>query len=378
MSDHHVQPRTDLERPRIAGSTAADDKPEGLEEASSWVDYPIDDMLIRTENRTIFDVIRRIDQGNFIMNPEFQRGFVWNEAKQSKLVESVIMRIPLPVFYLAEDEQGRMIVVDGLQRLSTFDRFIKDKLRLKMPGRPELHGKRFSDLRAKLQNRFEDCNLILYSIDSKVPERARLDIFERVNGGEPLTRQQMRNSLYMGPGTEFLRKEAEKDLFIRATGRSLDWKTMRDREFVNRYCAFELLGVDEYRGDMDRFLADCLKKMNRMDAGELSRLSEQFARGLKNNEIAFGKHAFRKPGKEGRRSVINAAIWDVMSTGLARYETNLVRTWKSKLKQSFLQLMEDETFNKAVSISTGSTRRVQVRFEKTRRLLQETLGDFTY
>ena len=101
-----------------------------------------------------------------------------------------------------------MIVVDGLQRLSTFARFIKNSLRLKLPDQADLHKKKFEDLTPKLQNRIEDCNLVLYIVDSKVPERARLDIFERVNSGVPLTRQQMRNSLYMGPATAFLKEEA--------------------------------------------------------------------------------------------------------------------------------------------------------------------------
>src|ERR1043166_9091208 len=126
-----------------------------------------------------------------------------------------------------------MIVVDGLQRLSTFRDFTRNKLRLKLPDQPTLNHKRFKELTPKLQNRVEDCNLILYVIDAKVPERARLDIFERVNGGVPLTRQQMRNCLYMGDATRFLKNEATTSLFLKATGQSLGTSTMRDREFVN-------------------------------------------------------------------------------------------------------------------------------------------------
>src|SRR5690349_17536184 len=183
---------------------------EGLEDSSegSWGDYPIDTLLIRNENRTVHDVLRRIDQKTFVMDPDFQRDFIWADDKQSRLIESVLMRIPLPVFYLAEDDDGRMVVVDGLQRLSTFQRFVGNKLRLRLPDQPDLNRRRFHELSPKLQNRIEDCNLILYVIDAKVPERARLDIFERVNGGVPLTRQQMRNCLFMGKATRFLRTEA--------------------------------------------------------------------------------------------------------------------------------------------------------------------------
>jgi len=107
-----------------------------------------------------------------------------------------------------------MVVVDGLQRLSTFRRFVNNELQLKLPDRKELDRKRFDDLAPKFQNRIEDCNLILYLIDTKAPEQVRLDIFERVNGGVPLSRQQMQNYLYMGPATRFLKEEASSPLFL--------------------------------------------------------------------------------------------------------------------------------------------------------------------
>lgn len=110
------------------------EEPEGLDTKSeSWGDFPLDKLLIKQETRTIFEVLRRIGNERYVMEPDFQRDFVWPEDKQSKLIESVIMRIPLPVFYLAEDKEGRMIVVDGLQRLSTFHRFKNDELRLRLP-----------------------------------------------------------------------------------------------------------------------------------------------------------------------------------------------------------------------------------------------------
>ncbi len=307
---------------------AEPEKVEGIEEfgEGGWGDYPIDTVLIRTETRTAFDVIRRIEQGAFVMIPDFQRDFIWPQDKQSKLIESVLMRIPLPVFYLAEDNEGRMIVVDGLQRLSTFQSFFNNRLVLKLPEQPDLNKKRFKNLSAKLQNRVEDCNLTLYVIDPKVPERVRLDIFDRVNRGVPLTRQQMRNSLYMGPATRFLKEAAATSTFLEATGGSLRSTTMRDREFVNRFCAFQLLSLSDYKGDMDEFLAAALQKMNKLTSDELAALSGEFRVGLNNNCNVFGKHAFRKHSQgQDERSVLNASLWDVMTTGLSRHNERAVR-----------------------------------------------------
>lgn len=351
---------------------------EGLDSGGeSWGDYPIDDLLIRSESRTIYDVLRRIDQGMYVMDPDFQRDFIWPEDKQSKLVESVIMRIPLPVFYMAEDDQGRMVVVDGLQRLSTFRRFAKNELQLVLPDRAELHGKRFSDLSSKLQNRVEDCNLIFYIIDSKVPERTRLDIFERVNGGIPLTRQQMRNCLFMGKATLFLKSEAQSEIFRNATGKSLNSQTMRDREFVNRFCAFQILGVNEYRGDMDDFLANSLRRMNDMEESELSLLSAEFQRSLANNLFLFNHHAFRKHSPERQsRSVLNASLWDVMSTGLSHYPEDRVEACAVRVRQAVQGLLADQDFNTAITYGPNDPRKVRQRFQMAQKVFEETLGAY--
>lgn len=344
----------------------------GEDEDASWGDYPIDTLLIRQENRTVHDVLRRIEKGSFIMDPEFQRDFIWQDDKQSKLIESVLMRLPLPVFYLAEDDQGRMIVVDGLQRLSTFQRFIKNELRLKLPDQAELKQKYFMDLSPKLQNRLEDCNLILYIIDAKVPERARLDIFDRVNSGVPLTRQQMRNSLYTGDATRFLKAEAITDLFLKATGHSLKSSTMRDREFVNRFCSFQLLPLSAYRGDMDEFLALGLKKMNSLKLDDLKKLSALFRTSLVNNYHVFGMHAFRKHSQnQFGRSVINASLWDVMTIGLSQYQETIVEARAESLRNAFCQLLTDDTFNKAISYGTNDVMRVKDRFRLAEKMFQE-------
>ena len=340
-------------------------------------DYPIDTLLIRTENRTAFEVVRRIGSGGFIMNPDFQRDFVWDIEKQSKLIESVLMRIPLPVFYLAENQKGQTIVVDGLQRLSTFRDFLDNRLSLKLPHQESLNKKKFGQLSPKLQNRVEDCNLVLYIIDSKVPERAKLDIFERVNSGAILTRQQMRNCLYTGQATRWLKEEASTELFVTATGGSLDAKKMRDREFVNRFCAFTLVGVSEYRKDMDDFLAMSLEIMNHVEKDALVDLSRRFHLGLHNNYELFERHAFRKHVPNQReRSVINASLWDVMTTGLAKIPHDAVVEHAAAFRRVFFELLRNTDFNAAITYSPNSTKNVKRRFELADGMLKEVFGDY--
>ena len=348
--------------------------PEGYDVDTSLGEYPIDTVLIRNETRTVFEVLRRIEKGGYVMDPDYQRDFIWSEDKQSKLIESVLMRIPLPVFYFAENENGQNIVVDGLQRIFTFERFVNNKFKLKLPGQQFLNGKRFCDLVPKLQNRIEDCSLTLYIIDSKVHPRVQLDIFERVNSGAPLTRQQMRNCLYMGTGTRLIKKLANRQEFIDATGGSLDPNSMRDREFINRFCAFSLFGSEDYRGDMHSYLVNALIKMNTMSEKDVQKLETSFCHSMENNLNIFQKHAFRKSAFSGTdRSVINASIWDVMSTELSNYSADEIELKKSELLLRFKNLYLDPDFITSTTLGTNQENRVKQRFEMTKKIFREVM-----
>lgn len=365
----------------IANDTRTDEEAqdilEGYElpEPGGWEGYPLDELAIRDERRTASDVIRRIRNERFVLDPDFQRGFVWDKNKQSRLIESILLRIPLPVFYVAEDNEGRLIVVDGRQRLTTLARFLDNKLALQLKDRPELDGKRFDSLDVRLQNRVEDCQLLFYIIDRSVPERARLDIFERVNGGEVLTRQQMRNAIYNGPATQFLRDEAETSVFREATGGSLNVDKMQDREMINRFCSFRLLSLDDYRGDMDEWLAKGLEVMNKADSAEMEKLSSRFQRAMRNNFVVFGRQAFRKHTfPDQRRSILNASLFDVMSTGLARYSTANVEANAELLREKLYGLMKDEEFIRSITYGPNSTRAVQTRFQIAKAMFNEVFN----
>lgn len=346
---------------------------EGLDVPPSdgWGEYPLDSVFVRSEVRTVGEVVLRINKKRYIMDPDFQRDFVWPEDKQSKLIESCVMRIPLPVFYVAEARDGRVIVVDGLQRLTTFVRFRNGQLRLSGLGNPDrphpLNGKTFEELPLNLQERIDDTQLTMYILDAKAPERARLDIFERVNSGVPLTRQQMRNALYNGAATEWLKAAAASNLFRQVTGNSLSPKTMRDREAINRYCAFYLLGWSKYpAGDMDGFLGQALDEMNTLSARKLNRLREQFDQSMELNQELFGRHAFRKSlsenSQEANRSVLNIALFDVFSVIFARMQPPFSKEKKAKIAQAVEILFSNDLFLRNVTYSTNSRPQVQGRF----------------
>ena len=384
-----VPDEVQLQSLRVAfGEQQESEEPEleGLQTGDSsagWGgQYPLDAVFVRTDQRAVIDIVRRIKDKRYDLNPEFQRDFVWDVVKQSRLIESCLMRIPLPVLYVAEALDGRIIVVDGLQRLTTFDRYLDNRFKLTFGSNEEgkqhpLEGKRFRDLETKLRERVEDTSLTLYILDSKAPERAKLDIFERVNSGAPLTRQQMRNCLYNGPATRFLRDAVEGPLFKRATGESLDAQKMRDREAINRFCAFSLLGWRRYTsGDMDGFLAEGLEAMNQQQ-DQLPALRERFDSAMDFNFRLFGQHAFRKSllgPPQGSRSVLNIALFDVCSVLIARTDPIGLVACQDQIRGAIRTLVADDSFAHAITYSTNSRKQVGIRFERMEMALAEALA----
>ncbi len=360
---------------------------EGLDDSSSggWGDYPLDSVFVRTETRTVSEVVTRIQKGRYVLDPDFQRDFVWPVPKQSKLIESCVMRIPLPVFYVAEAKDGRIIVVDGLQRLTTFARFLGNDLRLTglaagkgSGGAHLLERKYFKELPLNLQERVQDTQLTMYILDAKAPERARLDIFERVNSGEPLTRQQMRNALYNGPATQWLKQAAGSDEFRSATGQTLNDKTMRDREAINRFCAFKLLGYQSYSsGDMDDFLGQGLTKLALLEEEERKKLLQSFTDSMRLNRKLFKAHAFRKSLAAGipgaGRSVINISLFEVCSVLLSDDAVLEAESAHKAVKAAIIDLVQDDSFSKAITYSTNSTVAVKARFGRLRKTLEAAL-----
>jgi hypothetical protein len=361
--------------------------PEGLDTPSSfgWGEYPLDSVFVRSEQRTVNEVVRRIRADRYDLSPDFQRTFVWSIVKQSRLIESCLMRLPLPVFYVAEGSDGRIIVVDGLQRLNTFLRFLDNSFKLRFDranedGKNEnpLQGKRFKDLQLTLQERIEDTQLTLYILDANAPAQAKFDIFERVNSGEPLTRQQMRNCLYNGPATRWLREAVDDAAFKKATGGSLNSKEMRDREAINRFCAFRLLGSENYpAGNMDGFLADALTQMNQSSEDELATLRHAFVQSMENNYELFREHAFRKSLVQESphgRSVMNIALFDVCSVHLARFNNAQISQYGPQLKQAVRTLITDNpSFVQAITYSTNSRNQVRDRFSMMGDAVEEAI-----
>lgn len=328
-----------------------------------------------------FQVMRKMQLGEIDLQPDFQRHIVWDETRQSRLIESMLIRIPLPAFYLDARDESKWLVVDGLQRLSTLDRFYNKKsLTLtNLEFLPELEGKTFDQLPRKFQRQIEDSTILnLYLIRPDTPPRVKFTIFYRINtGGLVLTAQEIRHALFQGTATTLLKQLAATPEFLQATTGSVSTTRMDDRECVLRFLAFFLQPYTAYRtSDLHGFLSEAMQRINGMSNTEITRLEGAFKKAMTNAQLVFREYAFRKIYVEGgRRAPINKSLFEVWSTCLYPYEETALREKRDEILKSFIQLMNDDyKFNQDISQGTGSVRAVQRRFSKIEQLVQRVVG----
>ena len=359
------------------------DKDTLSEEAfSSGTIYPYDpskaDIDIREDPQTIFElVIRKWDQGKLIINPEFQRNFVWTPEQQSLFVESVILNFPLPPLYINKDPKGKYVIVDGRQRITTLRKFLKDEFRLKdLRALPQLNGKNFSELvklSPEFQTKIEDKKLLVYLIQPTVPLEMVYDIFNRINtGGTQLERQEIRDCIFMGVSTKLLAKLASQEYFKRAIDWGISSKRKKDQEAVLRYIAFKIQNYEiEYKGSINDFVEDAMTKINKnYSDSQIAAIEKDFKRVMELTYDFFGVKNFRIP-TDGTRGRINLAVLESVSCFFSSQSDNFLKKNKEKILTNFQRLITNDKYLDCVRISTGDTQRVNTRFKLAHEILSK-------
>lgn len=330
---------------------------------------------VQTRTMTVDLLLARLRRGVLDLAPDFQRhAGIWNEVNQSRLIESLLLRIPLPTLYAAESGEESWAVVDGIQRLTTIARFVdpaiigEAPLRLRGLEYLEYNGKLYTDLPGAMQTRIDETELIIHLIRAGTPEAVKFNIFARINtGGSALTLQELRHALIPGPARVLLQTLAATPAFLSATQNSVRHERMADREMVLRFLAFRLTEPGRYpRGDLDDFLRDAMKQLNKLDPAEIQRLTHEFTSAMVSAEAIFGEHAFRKslPGQT-RRQPINKALFEAESVNLAtltRRELAALYENRDLVQAELARLMEDPKFQQAISVGTGDAEKVRKRF----------------
>lgn len=350
---------------------------------------PFDPTLIRFEHRqyNVDLMLRRIKDNAIDLQPDFQReAGIWDNVRKSRLIESMLLRIPLPAFYIDASNDDKWLVIDGLQRLTTINSFVglKDLALRSLEFWQEYNGATFDDLPRSLQRRLEETLLMLYLVQQGTPHKVKYNIFRRINtGGMPLSGQEIRHALNQGASTRLLEELAKSQEFQAAVDKSVSPKRMTDRECVLRFLAFKLRSPSQYssRDDLDSFLNDSMQQINRLgkEAPQvLDEVKDDFRRTMKAATRIFGDRAFRKhfPNQDRRLPVSKALfeVWTVNLDRLCEVQIDLLVERKDHLMEKFTKLMDDTEFMSAISSSTGDSNRVHSRFNRIEQIIQETLS----
>ncbi|MFJ9394212.1 DUF262 domain-containing protein [Streptomyces californicus] len=351
---------------------------EGQDDAAgSSAPFQPDGIRIRTEITTVDLLLSRLREGMIDLAPDFQRrAGIWDDRAQSRLIESLLLRIPISTFHMAQGDEDRWAVVDGVQRLTAVARFMEPDLLglgpLNLRGLDYLwryNGSTYQDLTGRLKIRLREAQLTVHILEKGTPEAVKYNVFSRINtGGEPLKPQELRHALVPGPARGFLADLAEEPAFGEATRWSVSNERMADREMVLRFLAFRLSNpVEHTERDFDQFLRNAMGRINALSDGEREDLAREFRAAMRCARDLFGEHAFRKwRGEERSAPVINKALFETVSVTLAllddRGRERLVASRREVLDR-FFELMDVWDFDRAISVGTGNPAKIRTRFQ---------------
>lgn len=346
---------------------------------------------INTKPFSLRQVVDMINDGDIDLAPDFQRLFVWKAAQRSRLIESILLGIPLPAFYFSQDIQGKMQVVDGVQRLTTIHRFVTGgEVLTDLEYLRQLEGHTFGSLDrvdSLLRRRFQQTQIFVNVIEPQTPDDVKFDVFKRINtGGSPLTAQEIRHCMSRARSRELLKRLIGLPSFKMATdGAFAHERRMADREVALRFCAFRsLASIDEYRefSSLDSFLLDFTRQVDGVHTSklaltdvEIERLVSDFERAMSTAAAVLGKVAFRKyPTRATKRGPINRALFESWAVAFADHEATRLVPHAKEILAATRARMNDYDYNAAISQGTGDAAKVKLRFQIAQDILKKAAG----
>lgn len=367
---------------------------EGIgEESGEEAEQPFDAEKIRVDQQmlSIKYMLELMEQNLIELNPGYQRRRVWKDNKRkSLLIESLMLRIPIPAFYFYENEDGKYQVIDGQQRLTTIKEFVNGEFRLtglEYLG-SDYNKKKFEDLDTKYIQRIYRTQIAVNILDARSPKNVIYDIFRRVNtGGMNLNPQEMRNAICKQEVRDFLVKSTCNHNYLSATrGRVCDDR-MDSQELVLRFYAFykaydyekNILHYDY--SNIATMLDEAIENLNKMKPENREVLFQKFDLAMRRSWEAFGKYAFSKiycDGSTVNRNMdyINKSLFSSFSVLLmdSKYDDIDIEAQQKKILQTLANALENHHYVNSITVGTGDRRNVYANFEYSRRVLEECLG----
>ena len=337
---------------------------------------------IRRDPFTLGQLIDKIRYNEVNFDTAFQRQHdLWDQEKQSRLIESVLLNLPLPAFYFDETDSEKQLwnVIDGLQRCSAFNNYIV-KETLTLQNLEFLHDYEvpYAKLPRELRRRIEQTPLTVFVVEKGTPDEVKFNIFKRINtGGLVLTPQEIRHAMNQGIPAQYVQELAEMESFKKATCYKIKSDRMEDRDFVTRYVSFYLLGYKNYQPDLDGFMTKGMAAIRDCTIEKRNAMKADFDKAMKFAYTIFDNDAFRKREDEyAYRRPINKPLFEVFSVLFAQMEDDvlsLLAKRKNLFKKKFINLNKDKGFQYSISSGTGQKTSVIKRFEEINRIIQESI-----
>lgn len=369
-------------------------EPEDIEEADGvdpdpLMSDPFDPTKIQIISRqdTMVNIITRLREDEIDMNTDFQRhADLWSPQQMSRLIESILIRFPLPAFYFDASDDNKWLIVDGLQRLSSIRKFVIDDTddRLHLRGLEYIHdlnGKTYAGLPRQYQRRIEECPITLFLIQPGTPQEVKYSVFRRINtGGLVLNNQEIRNAMSKPRERKFLSDLTRDKNMIKTMGDQS--KRMKDQELVLRFMAFYDSDFQKSKKNIAEFLDDAMEKLKKSSDDKLVEFSNVFRRVIRYCGEIFGEEAFEKrtgSASEGRRRK-NSSLFEAWTVNLARLndaEAEVLIRKRDKVVSKLRDLLGDENsdFFRSISMATQKRDNVRTRHDVIRGIIQEVLND---
>ena len=348
---------------------------------------------ITSDTLSMSNLIDRFKYNEIELQPDYQRkGGLWSYSQKSRLIESILISIPLPFFYFDVRNDEKWEVVDGLQRLTSLREFIYDKTLVlcDLEYLTELNGKKFDELPRTYQRKLNESNFSTYLIREGTPDDVMMNIFRRINtGGIPLMPGEIRNACFRGAASNLVKALAECESFKIATRNKIKIDRMEDRDLVTRFLAFYLQSYTDYLGNMDLFLDSVLSSIkkksneniwNKIDS---ENVLKAFDKSMKLCIELFGELSFRKmqKNKDGtlawRYGKINKSMFECVSASFAQLseekQNKLIQN-KKNFAERFPLIFEGD-FYSSVNSATGTIEHVRGRYESLNSFIEQFLEE---
>jgi hypothetical protein len=312
---------------------------------------------------TVDGLVKRIREGSVYV-PEFQRGFVWDVKDASRFVESLLLGLPVPSIFLSKEaDTGKLLVVDGQQRLLSL-RYFYDGIWEPTKREFSLHGvdktyegKTYKALRDEDRRRLDDAilHVTVFKQDEPSEDQSGIyQVFERLNsGGKKLTPQEIRSAVHHSGGMRALLYDLNKDAEWRSIYGPEDGR-MRDQELILRFLAF-YYDADHYKSPLVNFLNEFMGRYKKLDNVHATEMRSAFSDTIHLIHEAIGTSAFRPV------RALNAAVFDSVMVGLARRLRKSKPTDLSGLKAKYDELLQNQQFLDACGRGTAGEERVKTR-----------------